>query len=120
MPSRISNALSTFMRLMNKVLKPFLRKFIALYFDDILVYSKGKEEHRKYVEVVSSILRAQNLYARMVKSEFFICTVKLWGCVTFKDKISMNQSKVNAIKSWPTPTNVSKVRSFHGLSSFYR
>ncbi|GJX52022.1 gag-pol polyprotein [Tanacetum coccineum] len=95
--SGLSNAPSAFMRLMNELLRSFIGHFVVVYFDDILVYSKGIGEHGHYLRKVVFL-----------------------GYVVSKDGISMDVSKVATIKTWPTPTNVTEVRSFHGLASFYR
>ncbi|KAJ9567692.1 hypothetical protein OSB04_003658, partial [Centaurea solstitialis] len=105
MPFGLSNAPSTFMRLMNEVLRPFLGDFVVVYFDDILVYSK--------------VLRSQKLYGKLEKCEFFSPKVTFLGYVVSKDGISVDESKVVAIKSWPVPSSATEVRSFHGLASFY-
>ena len=105
---------------MNHVLHPFLGKFVVVYFDDILVYSKSVDEHVKHLNVVLEVLRKESLYANLKKYTF--CTNQvtfLWYMVS-EQGIHVDQSKIKAIEEWPTPTNVSKVRSFHGLASFYR
>ena len=120
MPFGLSNAPSTFMRLMNEVLRPFLGRFVVVYFDDILVYSKSQKDHLHHLEEVFKVLRAQKLFGKLEKCEFFSPQVTFLGYVVSKDGISMDQAKVEAIKSWPTPTTITEVRSFHGLASFYR
>ncbi|KAK1595957.1 hypothetical protein QYE76_059204 [Lolium multiflorum] len=100
MPFGLSNAPSTFMRLMNHILRPLIGKSVVVYFDDILIYSKNLEDHVKHVREVLCILRHEKLFANLPKCNFA-------------------QNKL-AIHNWPTPTNVGQVRSFHGLAGFYR
>jgi hypothetical protein len=120
MPFGLSNAPSTFMRLMNHVLRPFIGKFVVVYFDDILIYSRTLHEHVSHIEQVLLVLRKEQLYANLEKCTF--CTDKLvfLGFVVSTHGIEVDESKIEAIKNWPTPINVSQVRSFHGLASFYR
>ncbi|KAK1595931.1 hypothetical protein QYE76_007781 [Lolium multiflorum] len=100
MPFGLSNAPSTFMRLMNHILRPLIGKSVVVYFDDILIYSKNLEDHVQHVREVLCILRHEKLFANLPKCHFA-------------------QNKL-AIHNWPTPTNVGQVRSFHGLAGFYR
>ncbi|KAL9276050.1 Retrovirus-related Pol polyprotein from transposon 297-like protein [Drosera capensis] len=120
MPFGLSNAPSTFMRLMNQVLRDLIGKFVVVYFDDILVYSKDEEEHAMHLKEVFEVLRRNQLYAKPEKYSFFTPSVVFLGYVVSSEGISVDESKVETIKSWPIPTTQSDVRSFHGLASFYR
>jgi hypothetical protein len=120
MPFSLTNAPSTFMRLMNHVLRAFIGRFVVVYFDDILIYSKNLEEHVMHLKSVLEILRKEKLFANLKKCTF--CTDKLvfLGFVVSKRGIEVDEEKVKAIQEWPTPTTISQVWSFHGLASFYR
>jgi hypothetical protein len=99
---------STFMCLMNHVLRIFIGKFVVVYFDDILIYSKSFDEHLDHICQVLAVLREDKLYGNIA------------GFVVSVNGIHVDEEKVKAIKDWPTLVNVSQVRSFHGLASFYR
>ncbi|XP_071902701.1 uncharacterized protein [Coffea arabica] len=120
MPFGLTNAPSTFMRLMNHVLRSFIGKFVVVYFDDILIYSKTLDEHVVHLQMVLDALRKASLYANLKKCTFCTNQLVFLGYVVSEQGIHVDQEKVKAINEWPTPTNVSEVRSFHGLASFYR
>ena len=120
MPFGLTNAPSTFMRLMNHVLRSFIGKFVVVYFDDILIYSKNLDEHILHIQSVLSVLRENKLYANLSKCTFCVESVNFLGFVVSSEGIKVDKSKVDAIISWPRPTTVHEVRSFHGLASFYR
>ena len=120
MPFGLTNAPSTFMRLINQVLYAFLGKFVVVYFDDILDYSKSLDEHLKQVRLGFDVLRKERLFANLKKYSFCISKLIFLGFVVSVQGIKVDEEKIKAIKEWPTPKSVGEVHSFHGLASFYR
>ena len=119
-PFGLTDSLSTFMRLMNHVLRVFIGKLFVFYFDDMLIYRKNLDKHVVHLKYVLDVLRKEKLFANLKKCTF--CTDKLvfLGFVVSAQGIQVDEEKVQAIQEWPSPTSVSNVRSFHGLASFYR
>jgi len=111
----LSNAPTTFMRLMNKMLRPFIGKFVVVYINDILVYTHDETSHVEHLSQVFQVLRQQKLYAKLEKCELFTPQVIFLGYVVFDEGNQVNKSNVEAIKSWPTPTFIIEVRSWVGL-----
>ncbi|GJS88363.1 putative nucleotidyltransferase, ribonuclease H [Tanacetum coccineum] len=120
MPFGLSNAPSTFMRVMNQLFRPFIGKFVVVYFDDILIYSASFNEHVTHVRQVLTLLRKDSFYAATKKCVFMTPKVLFLGYVVSGDGIQVDESKVAVVQEWPTPTTITEVRSFHGLASFYR
>lgn len=120
MPFGLTNAPSTFMRLMNHVLRTFIGHFVVVYFDDILVYSRSLDEHVEHLREVLRVLRKETLYANLKKCTFGVDHLVFLGFVVSTDGIKVDEEKIQAIKDWPSPKNISEVRSFHGLAGFYR
>nr|GEV77182.1 hypothetical protein [Tanacetum cinerariifolium] len=98
----------TFMRLMNEVLRPLIGKFVVVYFYDILVYSKSEEEHLGHLRSVFDLLRKYKLYGKLEKCNFMVPSVVFLGYVVSKEGISIDPSKVKAIKSCPTPSSITE------------
>ncbi|GJS31035.1 transposon ty3-I gag-pol polyprotein [Tanacetum coccineum] len=120
MPFGLSNAPSTFSRLMNQVLKPFIGSFVVVYFDDILIYSKSEKEHLMHLREVLIALSQNKLYINLKKCNFLTDKLLFLGFVITSHGIQVDEEKVRTIKEWPKPQTISEVRSFHGLATFYR
>ncbi|GJX14430.1 putative nucleotidyltransferase, ribonuclease H [Tanacetum coccineum] len=120
MPFGLTNAPAVFMDLMNRVFHEFLDKFVIVFIDDILVFSKSKEEHEEHLRTVLQILRQEKLYAKFSKCEFWLSKVAFLGHIVSAEGITMDPAKVEAITKWPRPTSVTEVRSFLGLAGYYR
>ena len=119
-PFGLCNAPATFMRLMNSILYPYLDKFVIVFLDDILIYSKNLKEHEEHLKLVLKQLRKHQLYAKVSKCEFFKRQLEYLGHEVSSEGIKVSPAKIEAIKSWPIPRTVRQVRSFVGLANFYR
>jgi hypothetical protein len=119
-PFGLTNASSTFMRLMNEVLKDFIGKIVIVYLDDILIFSKNEADHLKHLVVVMRRLQQEKLLINMKISSFMKTELIYLGFVISSNELKMDLEKVKAIKDWPSPKSIFEVRSFHGLASFYR
>ncbi|GJU66869.1 reverse transcriptase domain-containing protein [Tanacetum coccineum] len=120
MPFGLINAPAVFMDLMNRVCKPYLDKFVIVFIDDILIYSKTKEDHEVHLGLVLELLRKEKLYAKFSKCEFWLQEVHFLGHVVNQNGIHVDPSKIEAVKNWKTPTTPSEIRSFLGLAGYYR
>ena len=119
-PFGLTNAPSTFMRLMNEVLKEYVGKFVIVYLDDILIFSRSKEEHLEHLKLVLKTLQKEKLLINLKKCNFMKEELIYLGFVVSKEGLKMDPKKIQAIVNWPTPRSIFEVRSFHGLASFYR
>ncbi|XP_049366166.1 uncharacterized mitochondrial protein AtMg00860-like [Solanum verrucosum] len=112
--------LHAFMSLMNGVFKPFLDSFVIVFIDDILVYSKSKEEHADHLRIVLGVLGKSKLYENFHKCEFWLTSVAFLGYVVSNEGVMVDPQKIEAIKNWVRPSSVTEVRSFVGLAIYYR
>ena len=119
-PLGLTNAPAAFMDLMNRVFRPFLDRFVIVFINNILVYSRSEEEHAMHLRLVLQTLREHQLYAKFSKCEFWLDQVAFLGHMVSKDGIQVDPKKIKAILEWPRPTTVTEVRYFLGLASYYR
>ena len=116
----LTNAPTAFMDLMNRVFKKYLDKCVIVFIDDILVYSKTKEEHAEHLRIVLGILRKERLYAKWSKCEFWLRQVQFLGHVIGREGIMVDPAKIEAVSNWERPRTPTEVRSFLGLAGYYR
>ncbi|GJX21091.1 putative reverse transcriptase domain-containing protein [Tanacetum coccineum] len=116
----LTNAPVVFMDLMNRVCKPYLDKFVIVFIDDILVYSKDEEEHGKHLKIILELLKKERLYAKFSKCDFWLDSVQFLGHVIDRSGVHVDPAKIEAIKSWAAPTTPTEVRQFLGLAGYYQ
>ena len=116
----LTNAPAVFMDLMNRVCKPYLDKFVTIFIDNILIYSKSQVEHQEHLRLVLELLRKEQLYAKLSKCDFWIREVQFLGHVINEKGIHVDPSKIDAIRNWEAPKTPTEVRQFLGLAGYYR
>ncbi|GJY36639.1 putative reverse transcriptase domain-containing protein [Tanacetum coccineum] len=107
------------MDLMNRVCKPYLDKFVIVFIDDILIYSKNKQEHEEHLKLILELLKKEELYAKFSKCEFWIPKVQFLGHVIDSKGIYVDPAKTESIKDWASPKSPTKIRQFLGLAGYY-
>jgi hypothetical protein len=105
---------------MNHIFKKQLRKFLLVFFDDLLIYSKTWEEHLRHLEEILSIMEDQSLYAKESKCEFGMTKIMYLGHVVSAQGVQVHREKIQAILDWPPPKNISHLHGFFGICSYYR
>ena len=120
MPFGLTNAPAAFIDLMHMVFQPYLDRFVMVFVDDILIYSKSKEDHEGHLRIVHRTLREHQLYAKFSKCEFWLTEVRFLGHVVSALGVSLDSKKVEAVMSWERPKLVFEICSFLGLVGYYR
>jgi len=120
MPFGMTNASAVFMNYMNMIFRPFLDKFVVVFIDDILIYSRTQEEHAEHLRLVLGVLREKQLYAKLSKCEFWMDEVQFLGHVISAQEIAVDPTKVEAVVKWESPKSATEIRSFVGLTCYYR
>ncbi|GJX87618.1 putative reverse transcriptase domain-containing protein [Tanacetum coccineum] len=120
MPFGLTNAPAIFIDLMNRVCKPYLDKFVIVFIDDIIIYSRNKEEHLNYLRIILELLRKEKLYAKFSKCDFWIHIVQFFRHLIDSQGLHVDPAKIEAVKNWTSPTTPTEIRQFLGLAGYYR
>lgn len=120
MPFGLTNAPATFQCLMNAIFGKYVRKFVIIFLDDILVFNETMEEHLEHLRIVLELLRAHQLYVKESKCTFACDHIDYLGHVISKEGVATDKEKMQAMEQWPTPMNATELRGFLGLTGYYR
>nr|GFB60834.1 putative reverse transcriptase domain-containing protein [Tanacetum cinerariifolium] len=110
MPFGLTNAPTVFMDLMNRVCKPYLDKFVIVFIDDTLIYSKDEKEHEEHLKAILELLKKEELYAKFSKCEFWIPKVQFFGHVNRQSRYLRDPAKIGSVKDWISPKSPTEIR----------
>nr|GFB06545.1 putative reverse transcriptase domain-containing protein [Tanacetum cinerariifolium] len=119
MPFGLTNAPAVFMDLINRVCKPYLDKFVIVFIDDILIYSKDKKEHEEHLKAILELLKKEESYAKFSNCKFWIPKVQFLGHVIDSQGIHVDPAKIKSVKDWASPKSPTEIRQFLGLAGYY-
>ncbi|GKD99712.1 putative reverse transcriptase domain-containing protein [Tanacetum coccineum] len=120
MPYVLTNAPTVFMDLMNRVYKPYLNRFVIVFIDDIMIYSKSRKEHEGHLKLILKLLKDEELYAKFSKCDFWLSKVQFLGHVIDSEGIHVDPAKIESIRDWARPKTPTEILHFLGLASYYR
>ncbi|GKB90941.1 putative reverse transcriptase domain-containing protein [Tanacetum coccineum] len=120
MPFGLTNSPAVFMDLMNRVWKPYLDKFVIVFINDILIYSKSKEEHEGHLKLIMKLLKKEELYAKFSKCDFWLSKVQFLSHVIDREGIHIDPAKIESIKDWASPKTTTEICQFLGIAGYYR
>ena len=115
----LTNALETFMDLMNIVFKQYLDLFVIVFINDILIYSRNEEQYASHLRVVQQTLKERQLFTKFSKCEFRLQSIAFLGHIVSSEGIRVDSQKIKAVKQWPRPTSATYIKSFLGLEGYY-
>jgi hypothetical protein len=120
MPFGLTNAPATFQSLMNHIFRPYLRRFILVFFNDILVFSSSPESHKEHLRITLDILRSNQFFAKRSKCRFGCIEVEYLGHIISADGVSADPGMIKAMGDWPFPTTIKALRGCLGLTGYYQ
>ena len=120
MPFGLTNAPATFQCVINQILQPFLRKFVLVFLNDIMIYSTSLEQHTEHITQVLDTLRQHQLYLKASKCTFAKDSLEYLGHIISSRGVSTDLSKITDMLNWPVPTTMTELRAFLGLTDYYR